>query len=250
MRLSGSGNSDSLKFAFLGLYGVAMGMFEAVLVIYLRMLYYPGGFEFPLNWISSPALPFELLRELSTLVMIAAVAVVAAGDRLKRLAWFLYIFAVWDIFYYIFLKLLIGWPESLLTRDILFLIPVTWVGPVLAPVICSVTMILMACCILLPGFYGFRTRTGAVDWLLIYGGAFLVFLSFIEDYAMLIIRGGFLPRFFELHRSSEFISRVTEYVPESFNWPLFAAGEALILAGLYMIARRTYKTREIIRQGS
>ena len=227
-----------------------MGMFEAVLVIYLRMLYYPEGFEFPLKWISPSVLPFELLREFSTLVMISAVALVAAGERLKRLAWFLYIFAVWDIFYYIFLKLLIGWPESVLTWDILFLIPVTWVGPVLAPVICSVTMIVMACCILLPGFYGFRTRTGTVDWLMIFGGAFLIFISFIEDFALLIIRGGFLPKIFELHRSNQFISRVTSYVPQSFNWLLFAAGEALILAGLFMIARRTFKTPEIIRQGS
>jgi membrane protein implicated in regulation of membrane protease activity len=68
-------------------------------------------------------------------------------------------FAIWDIFYYIFLWLLIGWPESFFTWDILFLLPVTWVGPVLAPVINSLTMIVLAGLILLAD----RKTSGQAD---------------------------------------------------------------------------------------
>jgi hypothetical protein len=240
--------SESAKFAYLALYGTAMGLFEAVLVIYLRLLYYPEGFTFPLAGMSPRVLQFELLRELSTLVMIAAVAMIASAKRIRRLAWFLYIFAVWDICYYLFLKLLIGWPESFLTWDILFLIPVTWVGPVLAPLICSATMIIMACCLLCPRFWGLRVKTAAADWLLIYGGAGLIFISFVKDYSLLIIRGGFLSGYFDLPGNTRFMRAVSQYVPESFDWILFFAGEVMILAGLFLMVRRTVRTAEIVRQ--
>jgi len=246
--MTDSNHSEGFSFAFLGLYGLAMGLFEAVLVIYLRLLYYPEGFGFPLVEISPSVIPFELLRELSTLVMIAAVAIVAGRDRLKRLAWFLYIFAVWDIFYYVFLKLLIGWPPSLLTWDILFLIPVTWVGPVLAPLICSATMILMACCLICPGCWGLKVKTAGRDWLMIYAGALLIFISFVKDYTLLMVRGGFAGDLLSLQGNSDFMKAVTSYVPESFDWVIFWAGEIMILAGLFMIIRRTVKSAEVIRQ--
>jgi hypothetical protein len=176
------------------------------------------------------------------------VAVVAGRDKLKRLGWFLYIFAVWDIFYYIFLKILIGWPESFMTWDILFLIPVTWVGPVLAPLICSVTMIGMACVLILPGFWGLRVKAAAAHWALIFSGAAVIFVSFVKDYSLIIIRGGYLGNYFELHRNTGFMKEVTSFIPQSFSWPLFWVGEALILIALFLMARKTAVRADIIRQ--
>jgi len=84
----------------------------------------------------------ECCREAATIIMLAAVGIIAGKDNLQRFAYFLYAFAVWDIIYYAGLKVLLNWPSSFLTWDVLFLIPVPWIGPVLAPIISSLTMIL------------------------------------------------------------------------------------------------------------
>ncbi len=75
--------------------------------------------------------------------MLASVGIAAERNNIQRFTYFIISFAVWDIFYYVFLKLFLNWPESLLTWNILFLIPVTWVGPVIAPVILSALMIVL-----------------------------------------------------------------------------------------------------------
>lgn len=123
------------------LFGVSMGFFEAAVVVYLRRIACPDGFSFPLRALETRVLLVELARELASLVMILSVAVLAGRRPVEKLAYFIYIFGVWDVLYYVFLKLALGWPGSLLEPDILFLIPVPWVGPVLAPVLVSVVMI-------------------------------------------------------------------------------------------------------------
>jgi hypothetical protein len=73
--------------------------------------------------------------------MLAAIALAVARNARQWTAAFAIAFGVWDIVFYACLKLLLGWPASLFTWDILFLIPVPWVGPVIAPVLVSLTMI-------------------------------------------------------------------------------------------------------------
>ena len=129
------------KIIMLFLFGIAMGYFEAALVVYLRELYYPGGFAFPLIIIPERIIIIELVREFSTLVMLAAVAAVAGKKSWERFGYFIIIFGVWDIFYYIWLKVTLDWPSSLFDFDILFLIPLPWIAPVIAPMLISVLMI-------------------------------------------------------------------------------------------------------------
>ncbi len=124
------------------LFSIAMGFLESAVVIYLRELYYPHGFTFPLTPMPNKISVVEIWREAATVVMLLAVGVLAGRNRAERLAWFIIAFATWDIFYYIFLYIFVGWPQSLFTWDILFLIPVPWVGPVITPVIIAITMIL------------------------------------------------------------------------------------------------------------
>ncbi len=216
----------------LGAFAVSMGAFEAVLVIYLRRLFYPQGFEFPLVRIPGDLLLMELLRESATILMIAAAAFIAARRNVERFAWFLYIFALWDIFYYVFLKLLIGWPETLLVQDILFLIPVVWVGPVLAPLICSVTMLIMSFLIIYPAAAGYDAGFGRRGWILIISGAVLIFANFISDYSLLIITEGLAGGIFDPSGSGEFWQTASRHLPGDFNWVLFIFGEALILGGM------------------
>lgn len=210
-------------------FAIAMGLLEAVVVIYLRELYYPEGFCFPLKVMDASIAATELLRELATLIMLAGIAIVAGKNGITRFAWFLLTFAIWDIFYYVFLKLLIGWPESLLTWDILFLIPVTWVGPVVAPLINSMTMILLAC-LLLTGRQESSLRLLRRDWLLLISGSLLVLFSYMKEYTTYMLERFSLPELVEPSLSSVLMNHASAYVPERFPWLIFLAGVVMHLA--------------------
>lgn len=123
------------------LFAVAFAFVEASVVVYLRALYYPGGFTFPLKLIEHHHLVIELSREIATIVMLLAIGWIAGTKGWERFGYFLVSFGLWDIFFYIWLKVTIGWPSSFTEWDILFLVPAPWIGPVLAPVLISLTMI-------------------------------------------------------------------------------------------------------------
>ncbi len=208
------------------LFGAAFGYVEAAVVVYLRTICGPVRRQvfpeerhdevFPLLQLEHlgaagqmHVLWTELGREFATMIMLAAVALPAAQNFRQWLAGFMIAFGVWDIFYYVFLKLLIDWPESLLTWDILFLIPVPWVGPVIAPVLVAVSMIAAGTAILWRESAGRPIRFGRLHWCLIFGGGLIVIVAFCWDFRH-TAAGGW---------------------PHPFNWPLFALGEAVGLAG-------------------
>ncbi len=224
--------------AYLTLFGMAMGLLEAAVVVYLRELYYPSGFNFPLAPMAFNVLSVEYLREASTIVMFVCIGMLSGRNFPERLAGFLYSFGVWDIFYYIWLKALLDWPHSLFTWDILFLIPVVWVGPVLAPVICSLTMMAISLCIWNAHRKGHYTDIAPREWRLLISGAFLILITYITDYSLLIIKGGFLSRIWTLNTDSDFQVAVSRYVPDTYNWELFLTGEVMILAALVLFNRR------------
>ncbi len=122
------------RLAGLAVYGVAMAFVEAAVVVYLRELYPASRFSGEVPF-SPLVYRTELLREAATIVMLLAVAYLAF-DRLRtRAIGFFWVFAVWDLFYYIFLKVLLGWPPSFATLDVLFLIPIPWIAPVWVPLL-------------------------------------------------------------------------------------------------------------------
>ncbi|MBI2443562.1 MAG: hypothetical protein HYV40_06705 [Candidatus Levybacteria bacterium] len=87
-------------------------------------------------------LNIERIREAATLVMLVAVAILAGSDVKQRLSFFFLSFGIWDIFYYIFLRLTIGWPRALGDLDIFFLLPTPWVGPVFTPIAISSLLVI------------------------------------------------------------------------------------------------------------
>lgn len=123
------------------LFSIAFAFVEASVVVYLRAIYYPEGFAFPLKLMSSHHIAVELSREVATIVMLAAAGMLAGKSRWGKFSYFLIAFGVWDIFYYVWLKLTLHWPATLFDWDILFLIPLPWIGPVIAPVLVSFVMI-------------------------------------------------------------------------------------------------------------
>ena len=219
-------------------FSIAMGFLEAVVVVYLRQMYYPEGFAFPLKPMVLEGFFIECLREISTLVMLVSLGVIAGRIFSERLAYILYSFGVWDIFYYVWLKVLLDWPESLLTWDILFLIPVVWAGPVLAPITCAFTMVAIGACILYLHDKGCTTKISPPEWAVLSLGALVIFSSFIWEYTKIMIQGGFISRFLSLGRDLQFQDAIAQHIPDSYNWYLFGLGECMILFFLMMFYRR------------
>lgn len=216
-------------FFWVSIFAIAMGYLEAIVVVYLRELYYPYGFDFPLKVDLSQILGVEILREAVTIIMLVSVGIIAGKNRLQKFLYFLFCFGMWDIFYYIALRILLVWPESLFTFDILFLIPITWVGPVLAPVICSVVFIVFSFLIISKQEKEYEIKLKTVHWLLFFTGNLIVFITFIWDFASIIIGGGFLGNIFSLNTDDNFKKIVSEYIPTFYNWYAFAVGEVLII---------------------
>ncbi len=126
---------------WLTVWGVAFAYIEASVVVYLRAIYYPEGFSFPVVIAENRMIVTELFRELATLVIMWATVKLVYERLQSQLAAFMVLFGIWDIFYYLFLKMMLDWPESLAGWDILFLIPMPWAGPVWAPLLVSLGLV-------------------------------------------------------------------------------------------------------------
>jgi hypothetical protein len=134
-------------------FGIAFGYIESAVVVYLRALFHPDGFTFPLQVFAVTAAGRRLLltevgREVATLVLILTAALLFGKTRQEQAAYGLVLFAVWDIFYYVWLKVLLNWPGSMWDWDVLFLIPMLWAAPVLYPVLVSLALFAFAVVIL------------------------------------------------------------------------------------------------------
>ncbi len=213
-------------------FSAAMAFLESAVVIYLRELYYPNGFSIVFKELPQKIIIVELFRELATLIMLVSLGWIAGKNKLTRFAWLLYSFAVWDIFYYVWLKLLVNWPSGIFEWDILFLLPVTWLSPVIAPVICSATMILLSLVIITNDNFRQENYFNKYSWILIITGALIIYASFTKDYTNIIIKHGLYKDFGNLLHNSEFNNIAKTFIPKSFSWGWFWSGETLILGGI------------------
>ena len=195
------------RFCIVVIFGIALAYFEAAVVVYLRAIFHPDGFTFPLTSFGISPLWKQLRltevgREAASMVLISAAAWLFGRNLQQRFAFFLTIFAIWDIFYYIWLKVLINWPTSIMDWDILFLIPIIWASPLLAPVLISLTLLLFAVIILYRDSCARPLKVTPVDWLGLILAGLIVVVSFC-------IAG----------------RHITEPDFQShFYWPLFGAG--------------------------
>ena len=223
---------------WLTLFSIAMGYLETSVVIYLRKIYYPEGFKFPLIPVSPDIAITEFFRELATIIMLVGVGVMAGKNSLQRFAFFIFSFAVWDLFYYIFLKVLLDWPESLFSWDILFLIPVPWVGPILAPCITSLTMILLTFTIVYFQKKDKPIQVTFFEWILFIFGSLTSIVSFMWDYVIYLSQGGKDKAVWTLSGNTNMFNEIRNYVPQHFNWWLFGIGEGVILFAMFLIIMR------------
>jgi hypothetical protein len=204
------------KILLLAIFATAMGYLEAAVVVYLRAIFYPEGFAFPIKLITIDLALVELGREAATIVMLLAAAFLAEQTRRGKFVCFMLLFGIWDITYYVWLWVTVAWPPSLLTWDLLFLIPVIWTGPVLAPVLVSVSMIVSALIYYYAREAAERVRISNLEWFLTILAAAVIFTSFALNHGV-THRGG---------------------VPDRFAWEVFGAGMALGVGVLVRVARR------------
>ncbi len=189
------------------IFAIAMAWVESAVVFDLR--HFIGRIEpyqpNPLPIIGNLGL-VELVREAATLVMLLTAGILAGRTWKNRLGFTVVAFGVWDIFYYVFLKVMCGWPHSIWDWDILFLLPLPWWGPVLAPVLIALLMIGWGT---LASREESAPKAGSFRWLgwtLNACGVALALYVFMTDCLQVAGQG------------TEVIRNV---LPVEFNWPLF-----------------------------
>ena len=193
-----------------------MAYVESAVVVYLRTIYYPHGFGFPLVLMPPGMVAIEMGREVATLVMLLGVAMLAGADRWDRVLVFCVGFGVWDIAYYIWLWVFLRWPPSLFTWDVLFLIPVPWIGPVIAPVVVSMVLVGGALLLLRKRAGGEPVGFPLLLQVLGLAGGVLVLASFMLDFQVV----------------------VRQMPPPPFRWGLFETGVGLAVAAVVLALRR------------
>lgn len=170
-------------FVWLLLFATAFAFVESTVVLYLRAIYYPGGFDFPLRLVSDEHLVAELVRECATIIMLIAAGILAGRTAWQRFGFFLFAFGVWDIFYYIWLKVLLDWPKAFTDWDVLFLLPVPWIGPVIAPLLISSGMVVCGILIVTRVSGGRLFQPGLPSWILSTSATVIILYSFVGDLA-------------------------------------------------------------------
>jgi hypothetical protein len=114
---------------------------------------------------------------------------------------------------------------------VLFLIPTTWTGPVLSPVLVSLTMILLALVILLKAEGGKESHIPGKTWVGLILGSLILIFAFVLDYSQHMLAHFSLLEMMQL-KNPEVLEVATSYVPRRFPWGIFAAGELVILASI------------------
>jgi hypothetical protein len=203
---------------------MAMAWVESAVVYYLRTMinriepYQPN----PLPIIGGLGTA-EMVREAATMIMLLGVGILAGRNWKSRLGFAAIAFGVWDIFYYVFLKVMCGWPHSLLDWDILFLLPLPWWGPVIAPVSIALLMILWGT--LVSSWRIERARDGSEwkAWALNFFGVAMALYVFMAD-SIRVAEGG--------------VNALRNVLPQTFNWPLFCIALLLMAAPILELLAR------------
>lgn len=204
--------NDILKrFLWVSVYAVAMAFLEAVVVAYIRQLLVITANHVTLG----PYVTMEMWREMATLTMLAALGWLAGRKKLDRLAYGVFAFGLWDIWYYVWLKVLLDWPETIWDWDTLFLIPLHWWGPVLSPMLIAALICVTAVLAVIRMERGEKPDVTPARLSTALAGGVLALYVFMSDSLHALLQG----------RNDWDTLR-----PELFNWPLFLLALALMAA--------------------
>lgn len=164
----------------------------------------------------------EAGREVATIVVLFVFSHLVERTRIRRFFLFLYCFGIWDIFYYLWLKVFLNWPATLLDWDVLFLIPLPWVGPILSPLIISLLFIAAAVTVTHLEARGCSVAFRRFDWLVGLAAAMIVVGSYLWETGTVLHHG----------------------IPQGYPWWLWCIGVALGLAVFLARVLRSGKIRQ------
>ncbi|MGO9480426.1 MAG: hypothetical protein ACLP05_01415 [Candidatus Kryptoniota bacterium] len=220
--LEGNGTAMKRLTAVL-IYAIAMGYLESAVVIYLRETAFGNSVQvFPLRFMTPQLGQIELIREAATIVMLLTTGYLAGKNTFQKWMFFVYSFAVWDIFYYIFLRIFTGWPHSFGDFDVLFLIPVIWISPVAAPILISLLLTLTSIILISLSGKSENLRISITGSVLFLSGAAAAFYSFAEQSIRILVLQG--------------AKGLEGIAPVSFDWISFSIGFLLMcLAAIKII---------------
>ncbi|HSW56015.1 MAG TPA: hypothetical protein VLH59_13080 [Ignavibacteriaceae bacterium] len=179
-----------------------MAYLESAVVVYLRAMYGIENLLRDINFETDIYTFIEIGREAATIVMLVIVGLKAGNTWQKKFGYFFLSFGIWDIFYYIWLYVFIQWPKSLFEWDILFLIPLPWWGPVIAPILISILLISIGYLLISE----VKIKVTSIDWIAFGLSIAVLLYTFTEDSIKVIISG---------------TGDLTKIRPTSFNWLLF-----------------------------
>jgi hypothetical protein len=204
-------------------FAIGMAWVEAATVYYLRVMVdrvtpYQAN-PLPIRGVLGEV---ELVREAATLIMLSTLGALAGWTWRTRAAYTAIAFGVWDLFYYLFLKVISDWPTSLFDWDILFLIPLPWWGPVLAPVCIALLMIVCGTLVSARG-NGPAPSIPSTAWSLNGVGVALALYVFMADSIRAVPQG---------------LDATRMVLPQVFNWPMFVVAFALMAAPVAYVLRR------------
>src|SRR6266481_9270104 len=206
------------------IFALAMAWVESAVVYYLRSLIHriepyqshplpvAGGFGFA-----------EGVRELATMVMLLTVGILAGRNWKSRLGYSAIAFGVWDIFYYVFLRFMCNWPGSIFDWDILFLLPLPWWGPVIAPVSIALLMILWGTLVSTWDVQPAKGESEWKAWALNFIGIAIALYVFMSD---------------TLRVADQGVVALRNVLPKVFNWPLFSFALLLMSAPIIQVLWR------------
>ncbi|HLF27577.1 MAG TPA: hypothetical protein VJG32_14680 [Anaerolineae bacterium] len=223
--------NEKRRWLIVAIFAAAMAWLESATVIYLRTLV--GRIDpyqaQPLP-VSVGLGQTEIIREAATLIMLFTVGWLAGRTWRSRLGYSMIAFGLWDILYYVFLAIIGGWPRSLLDWDVLFLIPLPWWGPVIAPVLIATMMIIGGTLVSRFDRTDRPIWPGRRAWTLNLGGVALALYVFMAD-ALQVMGGG--------------AEAVRAILPAQFNWPLFISALVLMAAPIVDVSRQIWKQRVV-----
>ena len=204
------------KWLWLSIYAISMAYLEAAVVVYLRFHYYPRLTQiFPLAPMQPKIYFIELGREAATIFMLLSVGVLSSKNLWQAFFDFLFVFGLWGIFYYFWLKVLINWPGQLFTWDVLFLIPVPWFAPWITPAIVAFVFVVA-------GFFFsrklevYRPVRFKLSAFLFFVADSLIFVSYVFVPVELLFTGG--------------VPKLQEFEPTgNFPWLVYIAGLILLV---------------------
>ncbi len=215
------------RWVWVAIFAIAFAWVESAVVVYLRELYFDGGFSFPLviHWedghhVIDPLVRIEFVREIATILMLVVAGCLAGNNRFQKFCFFMIAFGLWDIFYYIWLFVMVRWPTSLMTWDLLFYVPLPWVGPVITPVLIALAMIIAGSIIIYYQERGYAVGWRWYDMAVELGFGLLMIIAFCWDWKNIIQLPG------EIERTG---------IPNPFAWWLYLP--AYLLAVGYFAVR-------------